>query len=209
MTGQRISIFPLPGAILFPGMQLPLHIFEPRYRAMVSEGLARDRLIGMVQPRGEDGGRATHPALFDIGCLGRIADVEALSDGCFNLVLEGVCRFRIIRELDVATPFRQVEAERLPNGGPGILSSVERAALEHEAKRFAIWLGYRVDWDGVARLDDETFVNVIAQVAPLDVAAKQALVEADTIGERAELAIQLMRFVSSRRDPDNRQATLQ
>lgn len=209
MSGQRISIFPLPGAILFPGMQLPLHIFEPRYRAMVSDALARDRLIGMVQPRGDSDGSSTRPALFDIGCLGRIADVEALADGCFNLVLEGVCLFRIMRELDVVTPFRQVEAERLSTGNDGILSSVERASLEHEAKRFAIWLGYRVDWDAIGRLDDETFVNVVAQVAPFDVAAKQALVEAPTLSERADLAIQLMRFMSSRPDPDSRQVTLQ
>ncbi|HKX35072.1 MAG TPA: LON peptidase substrate-binding domain-containing protein, partial [Rhizorhapis sp.] len=74
MTVQRISIFPLAGALLFPRMHLPLHIFEPRYRALVSDAMARDRRIGMIQPRG----LGLSPPLFDIGCLGRIADVEAL-----------------------------------------------------------------------------------------------------------------------------------
>ena len=86
---MRISIFPLPGAILFPGLQLPLHIFEPRYRALVKDALARDRRIGMIQPqRSEEGA-----PLYAVGCLGKIGDVEALEDGKFNVVLHGEARF--------------------------------------------------------------------------------------------------------------------
>ena len=84
------------GAVLFPGLHLPLHIFEPRYSAMVQEVLARDRQIGMIQPRvlpGEE--NREPPALYDVGCVGRIVDVEALDEGRFNLVLEGVARFRV------------------------------------------------------------------------------------------------------------------
>ncbi len=210
MAAKRISIFPLGGALLFPGLQLPLHLFEPRYCAMISDSLARDRLIGMIQPREVEvkGGRAK-PALFDVGCLGRIADVEALDEGRFNVVLEGVSLFRVIRELDVTTQFRQVEGELIAVPEIEALAAVERAALENEAKRFAIWLGYRVDWDGVAQLDDVTLVNAIAQIAPFDAAAKQALLEAPDVSTRAELVMQLMRFASSRRDPDDNRATLQ
>ena len=209
MKGTRLSIFPLPGAILFPGLQLPLHIFELRYRAMISQALARDRLIGMIQPReqGEGGDRET--PLFDIGCIGKITDVEALADGCYNLIIEGQSLFRIIRELEVTTAFRQVEVEILPAMGDDALAAVERAALENEAKRFAVWLGYRVDWDGIAQLDDMTLVNAIAQIAPFDAAAKQALLEAQSLSERAELEMQLMRFATSRRDPDDNRVTLQ
>ena len=107
MVAQRLSIFPLSGVILFPGLQVPLHIFEPRYRALVSDSMARDRQIGMIQPRGP----GDPPALFGMGCVGRIVDVEALDDGRYNLVLEGFARFRVLRELDVTTPFRQIEAE--------------------------------------------------------------------------------------------------
>ena len=114
MTATRLSVFPLPGALLFPEMHLPLHIFEPRYRAMVSDAMARDRRIGMIQPRPGAGDDDNHPPLFEIGCVGRIAEVEALDDGRYNLVLEGVALFRVARELDVTTPFRQVEAELLP-----------------------------------------------------------------------------------------------
>ncbi|RYY43073.1 MAG: ATP-dependent protease [Sphingomonadales bacterium] len=189
-TGTRLSIFPLPGALLFPGMHLPLHIFEPRYRAMVNDSLARDRRIAMIQPKG--GG--DKPPLFEIGCVGRIADVEAMEDGRYNVVLEGLSRFRILRELEVTTLFRQVEAELIADPQDEVLSMGARAALELESRRFAETQGYAVDWEAVARLDDQNLVNGIAQIAPFDPAAKQAVLEADTIADRAELIIQLMQF---------------
>ena len=184
----RLSIFPLPGALLFPGMQLPLHLFEPRYRAMISDAMARDRRIGMIQPRGDDGD------LYTLGCVGKIAEVEALEDGRYNVILEGVALFRIVRELDVSTAFRQVEAELLPIPEDDALSLGRRSSLELESRRFADVQGYAVDWDAVARLDDESLVNGIAQIAPFDSAAKQALLEAPDIETRAELIIQLMQF---------------
>lgn len=205
MRGERLSIFPLSGAVLFPGLQLPLHIFEPRYRALVSDALVRGRRIGMVQPRG----RGEPPPLFDIGCVGKIVDVEALDDGRYNVLLDGVARFRIERELDVTTLFRQVEATLFEERDDECLSAVERAAVESEARLLADRLGYAIDWAAVSGLDDLTLVNAIAQVSPFDAAAKQALLEAKTLGDRAELAMQLMRFVSSRPDPGEDRATLQ
>jgi Lon protease-like protein len=190
----RLSIFPLPGALLFPGMHLPLHIFEPRYRAMVSDAMARDRRIGMIQPLNNPATGGDTPGLYAIGCVGRIAEVEALDDGRYNLVLEGVALFRVLRELDVTTPFRQVEAELLPAIEDDALSLGRRSSLELESRRFADRQGYAVDWEAVGRLDDESLVNGIAQIAPFDTAAKQALLEAQGIETRAELIIQLMQF---------------
>lgn len=207
----RLSIFPLPGAILFPGMHLPLHIFEPRYRALVSDAMARDRRIGMIQPRSlpeiAAEGAGDRPPLFDLGCVGRIAEVEALDDGRYNLLLEGVALFRVLRELEAATLFRQVEAELLPVGPDETLSLGHRAALEMESRRFADAAGYAVDWDQVGKLDDQTLVNGIAQIAPFDAAAKQALLEAPGVDARAELLIQLMQFFG-RHDGEGR-VTLQ
>ena len=205
--GTRLSIFPLPGALLFPGMHLPLHIFEPRYRAMVSDAMARDRWIGMIQPLTMPATVEERSALYDIGCVGKIAEVEALDDGRYNLVLEGVALFRVLRELDVTTPFRQVEAELLPVRDDETLSLGRRSSLEQESRRFADAQGYAVDWDAVGRLDDESLVNGIAQIAPFDAAAKQALLEASDIESRAELIIQLMQFFG-RHDGDER-VTLQ
>lgn len=191
----RLSVFPLPGALLFPGMHLPLHIFEPRYRAMMSDAMARDRRIGMIQPRPGAYAPNEPPPLFDIGCVGKIAEFEALEEGRYNLILEGLSLFRVMRELDVTTAFRQVEAELLPIMAENdTLSLSRRSSLEMESRRFADAQGYAVDWEAVTRLDDEALVNGIAQIAPFDVAAKQALLEAEGIEDRAELIIQLMQF---------------
>ena len=208
MTTTRLSVFPLPGALLFPEMHLPLHVFEPRYRAMVSDAMARDRRIGMIQPRPGPARDQECPPLFEIGCVGRIAEVEALDDGRYNLVLEGVALFRVARELDVTTPFRQVEAELLePVERDPVLAMGRRAALELESRRFADAQGYAVDWNAVSRLDDEALVNGIAQIAPFDVAAKQALLESPSLDERADLIVQLMQFFG-RHDGEDR-VTLQ
>jgi uncharacterized protein len=206
-TTTRLSIFPLAGALLFPGLRLPLHIFEPRYRAMVSDSMARDRRIAMIQPKPGRTEEGDLPPIFDIGCVGKIENVEALDDGRYNLVLEGVSRFRILKELNVTTPFRQVEAELLPDMDDEPLGIANRAALEMESRRFADALGYAVDWESVARLDDEALVNGIAQIAPFDSAAKQALLEANSLSDRADLIVQLYRFFG-KHDGDER-VTLQ
>jgi Lon protease-like protein len=203
----RLSIFPLAGALLFPRAHLPLHIFEPRYRALVSDAMARDRRIGMIQPR-EDGKKA---ALFDVGCVGHISDVEALPDGRYNIVLEGVTRFQMVRELDVSTAFRQIEADCGPfaadSGEASTLALAIRADVEREARRFAEARGYAIDWDAVARLDDESLVNSVSQIAPFDVATKQALLEAPDVAERADMLAQFLRF--SRLDDSDDDATMQ
>ena len=215
MTVTRLSIFPLSGALLFPRMHLPLHIFEPRYRAMVTDSLARDRRIGMIQPRpmiGTGPGSGGEPQLFDVGCIGRIAHVEALEDGRYNIVLEGLTRFRMVRELDVSTPFRQIEVSLEgfdDSTEPDPLASVERAAIEMESRRFADAQGYAVDWEAVSRLDDESLVNGIAQIAPFDVAAKQALLESPDIADRAQLIVQLMQFFGRRPGGEDDSVTLQ
>jgi hypothetical protein len=202
---KRISIFPLSGALLFPGMHLPLHIFEERYRALINDAMARDRQIGMVQPKTA----GDIPELFDVGCVGKIIDIEAMDDGRFNIVLEGVARFRIIEEIDASTAFRQVRAEIEENAEQDeVLASAERAALEIESRKFAELQGYQVDWDSIGRLDDTSFVNGIAQIAPFDAASKQALLEIDGLSNRAELIIQLLEFFG-RQDGDEGRVTLQ
>ena len=189
----RVPVFPLASALLFPGAQLPLHIFEPRYRAMIRDALGSDRLIGMIQPKDQ----GEPPALFEIGCLGRISACEELDDGRYNIVLEGLGRFRIAREAAVETPYRQVDADRSgfhDTDEPDPLGLAQRAELEREARRYADALGYSVDWEAVGRLDDEMLVNGIAQIAPLDVGSKQALLEAVDIAERCDLLVQFMQF---------------
>jgi Lon protease-like protein len=135
--------------------------------------------------------------LFEVGCLGSIVSSEALDDGRFNIVLEGLGRFRILGEPQVSTPYRQADIDRtvFTDGlEPEPLGIAQRAELEREAKRYANALSYSVDWEAVERLDDEMLVNGIAQVAPLDTGSKQALLEARDIAERADLLVQFMQF---------------
>ena len=192
-TLLRVPVFPLAGALLFPRSQLPLHIFEPRYRAMVRDAMSGDRLIAMVQPRdGEE-----PPGLFEIGCIGRIGSCDELEDGRLNIVLEGLSRFRIAREAAVETLYRQVDAHRAgidAEEEDPVLGLAQRAEVEREARRYADALGYMVEWDQVSRLDDEMLVNGIAQIAPLDIGSKQALLEAADLADRADLLVQFMQF---------------
>ncbi|MFW5634667.1 MAG: LON peptidase substrate-binding domain-containing protein [Erythrobacter sp.] len=200
----RLSIFPLPGAVLFPGLQLPLHIFEPRYRALVGDALVRDRRIAMIQPQRPLEGAP----LYTVGCVGRIGEIEAMDDGRYNLILEGEQRFRLIRELDVTTAFRQVEAELIEDDEDETLTHAQRGGFEREARHFADSQGYSVDWDSVERLDDQSLINGVSQIAPFDPASKQALLEAENLSARCELLVQLMQFYG-RRDGGEEIMTLQ
>ena len=201
---KRLPIFPLTGAVLFPGMQLPLHIFEPRYRALVGDALIRDRQIAMIQPQRPMEGAS----LFKVGCIGRIGEVQAMDDGRYNLILEGVARFRMIRELDVTTAFRQIEADIYDEDEDETLTHAQRGGFEREARLFADAQGYSVDWDSVERLDDRSLINGVSQIAPFDPASKQALLEAETLTDRCELLVQLMQFFG-RTDGSEEITTLQ
>jgi Lon protease-like protein len=187
---KRLPIFPLTGAVLFPGMHLPLHIFEPRYRAMVGDALIRDRLIAMIQPQRS----AEGAPLYAVGCVGRIGEIQAMDDGRYNLILEGTARFSLVCELDVTTAYRQIEAEIFVEDEDETLTHAQRGGFEREARHFADVHGYSVDWDSVERLDDRSLINGVSQIAPFDPASKQALLEAETLSQRCELLVQLMQF---------------
>lgn len=190
----RVPIFPLSGAILFPRSQLPLHIFEPRYREMVRDVVNGAGRIAMIQPhRLDDDNQAP---LYGVGCIGELVGVEELDDDRFNIVLLGSNRFRLLREAHVDATYRcaEVDIEAFDDAEPPPLPLVQRAEVEREARRLGNALSLAVDWEAVARLDDEMLVNAIAQVAPFDVGAKQALLEQATLDGRADLLVQLMQF---------------
>lgn len=190
----RVPIFPLAGAILFPRSQLPLHIFEPRYREMVRDAIEGSGQIAMIQPlRLDDDNEAP---LYGVGCVGELVGIEELEDGRYNIVLLGSHRFRLIREAEVDSPYRcaEVDVEAFDDSDPPALSLGQRAEVEREARRLGDAMGLAVDWHAVSRLDDEMLVNAIAQVAPFDIGAKQALLEQESLTGRADLAVQLMQF---------------
>ena len=190
----RVPLFPLPGAILFPRAQLPLHIFEPRYRDMVRDAAEGAGRIAMIQPhRLDDDNKAP---LYVVGCVGELVGMEELDDGRFNIMLLGTNRFRLVREEEPDGLYRcaEVDISAFDDEEPPPLSLAQRAEVEREARRLGDAMGLAVDWDAVSRLDDEMLVNAIAQVAPFDVGAKQALLEQATLDDRADLLVQLMQF---------------
>ena len=190
----RVPLFPLPGAILFPRSQLPLHIFEPRYREMVKDAIDGAGRIAMIQPhRLDDDNEAP---LYSVGCVGELVGVEELDDGRYNIVLLGSNRFRLVRETELDAAYRcaEVDITAFNDEEPEPLQMIQRAEVEREARRLGDAMGLAVDWAAVAKLEDEMLVNAIAQVAPFDVGAKQALLEQETLEGRADLLVQLMQF---------------
>ena len=190
----RVPIFPLAGAILFPRTQLPLHNFEPRYREMVRDAVDGAGQIAMIQPhRLDDDNQAP---LYGVGCVGEVVGIEELDDGRFNIVLMGSNRFRLLKEVDLDAAYRcaEVDITAFNDEEPEPLALIQRAEVEREARKLGDALGLAVDWAAVARLDDEMLVNAIAQVAPFDIGAKQALLEEETLEGRSDLLVQLMQF---------------
>jgi Lon protease-like protein len=105
---ECVPVFPLSGALLLPGGQMPLNIFEPRYLEMVDAALRGDRLIGMIQPKfSGDKGPEDKPNLCSVGCLGRLTSFAESGDGRYLVSIQGVCRFRIGQETQARTHYRQ------------------------------------------------------------------------------------------------------
>jgi uncharacterized protein len=208
---MRAPLFPIAGAILFPRAQLPLHIFEPRYREMVRDAVDGDGRIAIVQPQLVEVEDDRNQPVYPVGCVGEIVGLEELQDGRFNIVLNGSNRFRIISEVDLETPYRNADLDvgAFDDREPEPLGMVQRAEVEREARRLGEALGLAVDWSAVSRLDDEMLVNAIAQVAPFDVSAKQALLEAETLDARTDLLVQLMQFLRLSQGSSELQPTLQ
>ena len=189
-----IAVFPLPGALLLPRGQMPLYIFEPRYLAMVDDAL-RDghRLIGMIQPDAAHSQNEERPALFRVGCVGRITQLAESGDGRYILELTGIARFRVIEEMTVLTQYRQCRVDYFPfiddfTARRGE-EAVNREALLAVLTDFLKANNLKVDWEGVEAAPNEALVNALAMMSPYGPAEKQAMLEAPDLKTRAEILI--------------------
>lgn len=190
-----VPIFPLTGVLLLPRGRLPLNIFEPRYLAMVRDALAGQRLIGMVQPL-EPNDPAAEPAVFPVGCAGKITSFSETDDGRFLITLTGVSRFRIVDEMPRLTPYRQVVADfdsyREDLTPPTDAEEVNRRRLAPALKSYLELHGLAADWQAIEQAPAETLINALAMICPFSPAEKQALLEAGDIACRAETMIALL-----------------
>jgi len=193
---MRIPIFPLPSALLLPGGQLPLNIFEPRYLAMVKHALATPtRLIGMVQPRDHADDESTEePTLFETGCAGRVSFFQESDDGRFVIALNGVCRFhRLDQQLDPnGFLVADVDWQPFANDLRIDVSALDRDPLMDVLRRYFDLKGFETDWTQIENSDNHQLLATLSMVCPFEVAEKQALLEADSMASRADLLIAMM-----------------
>ncbi|MDQ1183956.1 LON peptidase substrate-binding domain-containing protein [Agrobacterium larrymoorei] len=195
---ETIPVFPLSGALLLPEGHLPLNIFEPRYLAMFDASIASHRLIGMVQPAlqaleaGTEGG-----ALSPIGCIGRITSFSETGDGRYIVSLTGVCRFRLLEELEEKTPYRVFkQAPFIADlSGEDGEEDIDRANLLRVFRDFLESNQLEADWDSVERAGNRVLVNSLSMMSPFGPAEKQALLEAPDLKSRADALIAIMEIV--------------
>ena len=206
---QLIPVFPLDGALLLPGGELPLQIFEPRYLNMVDDAMAGDRVIGMIQTRG---GSRARPKLTSVGCVGRITSYAETSDGRYLITLTGICRFEAGEELDLRLPYRQLRArydrfrEDLDDEDAKA-SEADRARFATALKRYLNQRELDIDWDTASEAPLEALVNSLCMGLPFEPAEKQAFIEAPNLAGRFEVLTTLLEIDAS--DPDDEPHPLQ
>jgi uncharacterized protein len=192
-----LMIFPLSGALLLPGGRLPLHMFEPRYTAMVRAAYAGERLIAMIQPLKPDQ-KMAHPGFYPVGCVGEIVELDELEGGTFDIVLRGICRFEVAQELEVTTPYRQVMVNYNPfrrdQEDQGELSPGLRERLMVLINKYMATLGTPLSTRALGKLSDDKLVTALALSNPFVASEKQALLESLTLEERAKTLLSLLSF---------------
>jgi hypothetical protein len=206
---KTIPVFPLTGALLLPGGRLPLNIFEPRYLAMIEDALAaRDRIIGMIQPREPGGEGMTRdnvvpppPTLYPTGCAGRIVSFNETADGRFLIELAGICRFDVADELPTVRGYRRAAAsfERWQGdlAPPTGHATVDRERLLHELKAYLTARNISADWSAITDTPDDRLVTTLAMVCPFAPQEKQALLECVTLDERARTMVTLLEMAAA------------
>lgn len=194
---DTIPLFPLPGALLLPRARLPLHIFEPRYLAMLEDCLkTRERLIGMVQPRAVPGGEAAR--LHAIGCAGRLTAFSETEDGRYMITLTGVSRFRLLTEIEGFAPYRRGKVSwdgfERDYGASETDAGLNRPAFLDLLARYFTAVELSTDWSSLKEAEDELLINALSMLCPFPPEERQALLEAPSLQTRRETLVTLMEF---------------
>ncbi|SEN80868.1 hypothetical protein SAMN04488103_10820 [Gemmobacter aquatilis] len=192
---EVIAVFPLPGALLLPRGRLPLHIFEPRYLAMLSDCMKTGtRLIGMVQPREVPGG--AEKRLQAIGCAGRLTGFSETEDGRYMITLSGISRFRVREEVQGFQPYRRCAVDWAPFardlGGVEKDAGFRRAEFLELLGRYFQAMNLSTDWGSLKEAEEEMLVNTLSMLCPFEPEDKQALLEAPSLTTRRETLVTLM-----------------
>ncbi len=195
-----IPLFPLNKVLLLPRAKLPLNLFENRYLHMLDYALTNKKIIGMIQPRDSKtkDSDTRNPSLYQIGCAGRITAFSETNDNRYELILKGICRFKIKKEKKVINGFRSAEIswDQYNNdyNSSSLKSSKKRKDFESLLKIFLKKISINADWEMVETTNDEDLVNMISMCCPFDVSEKQALLEAKNLDDRLEVLNSLMQM---------------
>lgn len=194
---ETLPIFPLPGALLLPRGRLPLHVFEPRYLAMVDDVLKTPgRLLGMIQPIGEECGEDTR--LHSIGCAGRITSFTETDDGRYMITLTGVSRFRLGQVETGFTPYLKAQmgwdSFDCDLGKPEHDTGLNREEFLALLTRYFNLQELQTDWESLESAEDELLINALSMLCPFAPEDKQALLEAPSLPTRRETLVTLMEF---------------
>lgn len=194
---DTVPVFPLPGALLLPRARLPLHIFEPRYLAMLDDTLKTShRLIGMIQPR-ESGDEGNVP-LHAFGCAGRLTAFSETDDGRYMITLRGVSRFRVNAEVEGFTPYRRCNVNwsgfERDLGPPEDDRGFDRDGFFDLLSRYFEAEGLQTDWTALKEAENELLINSLSMLCPFDPEDKQALLEAPSLRTRRETLVTLIEF---------------
>ena len=185
----EFAVFPLAGALLLPGGKLPLNIFEPRYLAMTEDALAEGRMFAMIQPDASRPPGPTGPALYRVGCLGRLSSFSETDDGRYLITLSGLARFTVAEEITPRRGYRRVRADLSGFGHdldpPGELAGFDRPRLITSLRGYFMRRGFDANWDAIGKMPDPALITTLSMVCPFDPAEKQALLEAPTPSDRA------------------------
>ncbi len=198
-----LPVFPLAGVLLLPRGKLPLNVFEPRYLNMTRDALGVGRLIGMIQPR-DPNDPADVPALYPVGCAGRITEFAETDDGRFLMTLTGVCRFAVVEEIAAMRGYRRVKVDWTPfrdDFSPAEPITLDRTRLVERLRRYFDTQGIAADWDGIKSSPDERLVTTLAMVCPFEPSEKQALLEIPTLSDRSDLLMALLDMAAAGGDP--------
>lgn len=192
-------VFPLVGALLLPHGKLPLNIFEPRYRAMTEDALGAGRAIGMIQPDLGKPLTAVGPALFRVGCLGRLSSFSETEDGSYLVTLTGLIRFTVAQEIEPVRGYRRVRADLTSFQGDldqvgTSTAGIDRGALMTALRAYFTQRGFDANWDAIDAMADDELVLTLSMVCPFEPAAKQAILEAPTFHERVETLLAILRI---------------
>ncbi len=183
---EKIAIFPLTGAVLFPGTQLPLNIFEPRYVQMIDDALASpSRAIGMIQPS-----KPGEKTLKKVGCLGKISSFNEAEDSRYLITLSGLIRFEVKEELNTTTPYRQIipDFSRYKTDlEKQEVESIDRSKLLALVKRYLENRKIMADWEIIKDTPTEQLINYSGILVPFTAEEKQLLLESKTIITRSHV----------------------